>query len=136
MMTSLSNKKVFLRSLFRDKNKTGSLTQIIFFGFQNFTHFNFSTKVRIGFSVFVFVSLFSLFSLTGTTSSAASVVDDRWKRCSRLLKSGSFLQNVFGKFQKRFLDVHVRLGRSLQESGNKLLYSVKSKSLIIFLIQM
>jgi hypothetical protein len=118
MMTSLSNKKVFLRSLFRDKNKTGSLTQIKFFGFQNFTRFNFSTKVRIGFSVsvFVFVFLFSLFSLTGTTSSAASVVDDRWKRCSRLLKSGSLLQNVFGKFQKRFLDVHIRLGRSLQES--------------------
>ena len=60
MMTSLSNKKVFLRSLFRDKNKTGSLTQIIFFGFQNFTRFNFSTKVRIGFSVFVFVFLFLL----------------------------------------------------------------------------
>jgi len=134
-MTSLSNKKVFLRSLFRDKNKTGSLTQINFFGFQNFTRFNFSTKVRIGFSVFVFVSLFSLFSLTGTTSSAASVVDDGRKRCSRLLKSGSLLQNVFGKFQKRFLDVHVSLGRSLQESGNKL-YSVILKSLIIFLIQM
>jgi len=59
-MTSLSNKKVFLRSLFRDKNKTGSLTQIIFFGFQNFTRFNFSTKVRIGFSVFVF-SVFAFF---------------------------------------------------------------------------
>jgi hypothetical protein len=136
MMTSLSNKKVFLRSLFRDKNKTGSLTQNNFFLVFKTSLVSISQqKFEL---VFLFLFLFFCFcflSLTGTTSSAASVVDDGWKRCSRLLKSGSLLQNVFGKFQKRFLDVHVRLGRSLQESGNNL-YSVKSKSLIIFLIQM